>query len=155
MDKAYLSTKIDTLIEYGHTQITSKKQLEKFPIGALISYLNINNTFRPGGFLVDFFDDHFIYVTPDFETLRKGKYARIIKMWVASVYDTQNDLVSIFPTQNKKTNFSVIINGIPIYFARNSFDMKRFMNTNKYKLIMKWVDFFEHPSDNSSSTDDN
>ena len=143
MDKATINAKIDNFIEYGRKQITTKKQLEQFPIGSLISYTNIDGDFRVGGYIFSFHDDFFIYFTHDFSAKRIGKYRRIVTMWVGDVFSTVNDFVSITPSQQSKTsNFPVIVNDITLYYAKNSFDAKRFKNTDKFKRIQSWCDIF-------------
>ncbi len=134
-DKALIAAKIDTIIENGRHEITSKKQLEKYPIGSLISYMNNNNVFRSGGFITKFSDDYFIYILSDFKTRYRARYSHIQKMWVGSVYSTAHDIVSIVPSTNKKTNFPVVINDITIHYAQKTFDIKRYKNTDKFKRI--------------------
>ena len=94
-DKASTAAKIDTIIENGRKEITTKKQLEKFPIGSLISYMNIDDRFRTGGFIIKFATDYFIYITPDFSTKYRARYSHILKMWAGNVYNTKNDIVII------------------------------------------------------------
>lgn len=143
VNKALFALKIDTMVENGRKEIITKKQLEKYPIGSLISYLNINNIFKPGGFIIKFKPEYFIYITPDFNTKYRVRYTVIQKMWVGSVYKTKGDFVSIVPTEKPKTKFPVIVNDIVIYYASDSFDVKRFKYTEKYKKIVSWCDFFE------------
>jgi len=150
MSKIFIAVKIETLLENGRKEIKTKKRLEKYPIGSLISYMNIDNVFRPGGFIIDFNDEYFVYISPDFTTKHRGRYSHITKMWVGTVYTTRNDIVSIVPTLKKKTNFPVIVNGIVIYYAKKTFDAKRFKNTDKYKRIIKWCEYFEPRPDESS-----
>jgi hypothetical protein len=145
MNKAIVAAKIDTFVENGRKEITTKKQLEKFPIGSLISYMNIDNVFRSGGFIIKFTPDYFIYITPDFSTKYRARYSHILKMWAGNVYNTQNDIVSIVPASQDKTNFSVVVNDIPIYYAKKSFDAKRFKHTAKYKKIIEWCTYFNQP----------
>ena len=143
MNKALFATKIQLLVEKGRKEITTKKQLEKFPIGSSISYTNIDNVFRPGGFIIEFKPDYFIYITTDFETKRKGKYARIIKMWVGYPLHTRNDIVSIIKSDKQKTKFPVKVNNIAVYYAKDSHDAKRFKNTDKYKKLILWSEYFD------------
>ena len=143
VNKALFASRIEVMIENGRHEITTKKQLEKYPIGSLISYLNINNVFRPGGFIIKFTPEYFIYISPDFTTKYRARYNHIQTIWVGSVYHTKNDFVSIVQTSQKKTNFPVIVNDIIIYYGKNTFDIKRFQNTDKYKKIIQWCQYFE------------
>jgi hypothetical protein len=142
MNKALNDAKIQVLVEKGRKEITTKKQLEKFPVGSLISYINIDNELRTGGFITKFKNDYFIYIAPDFKKKRKGKYERILKMWVGSVYKTKNDIVSITKTDKDKTNFPVKVNHVVVYYARSTIDQKRFQNTAKYKTMILWTEYF-------------
>lgn len=142
MDKASLSAKISNMIEYGRKEITTKEELEEFPIGSLISYMNKNNIFKTGGFIIKFSDEYFIYIMPDFTTKYRVRYKNVLKMWAGDVYSVKNDIVSIVKSLNKKTNFPVKLDNIVIYYGKNNFDVKRFMNTDKYKNMIKWYEFF-------------
>jgi hypothetical protein len=143
VNKALFASKIDTMIENGRKEITTKKQLEKYPIGSLISYLRNDNIYKPGGFIIEFAPEYFIYILHDFSTKYRARYHNIDKMWVGSVYKTKNDFVSIVPIKHQKTNFPVIVNNVTIYYAKNTFDVKRFINTEKYKKIIQWREYFE------------
>ena len=101
IDKAVLKTKISNMINNGRQEITTKDQLERFSIGSLISYININNIFKQGGFIIKFFDEFFVYITPDFTTKYRVRYKNILKMFVGDVYSVRNDIVSIVKTTQK------------------------------------------------------
>jgi hypothetical protein len=143
LSKASLSLKINTMIENGRKEITTRKHLEKYPIGSLVSYLNVDDIFRPGGFITKYKTEYFIYVLPDFKTKYKARYTHIQKMWVGSVYECRNDIVSIVASQKSKTKFPVIFKEIPLYYASDSYDAKRFTHTEKYKKIIKCCEYFE------------
>lgn len=143
INKALFASRIDSMIENGRKEITTKKQLEKYPIGSLISYLRTDNIYKPGGYIIKFTPEYFIYILHDFSAKYRARYNVIEKMWVGSVYNTTNDFVSITPIKHIKTNFPVIINDVTIYYAKNTFDVKRFINTEKYKKITQWCQYFE------------
>ena len=65
-------------------------------------------------------------------------------MWAGDVYSTKHDVVSIVETENKKTNFPVVVNDITIHYAQKTFDVKRYKNTNKFKKINLWIQYFEN-----------
>jgi hypothetical protein len=142
ISKAVLSAKISMMIENGRKEITTKEELEKFPIGSLISYMNKNNIFKLGGFIIKFSDEYFIFITPDFQTKYRVRYKNISKMWVGDVYSTKNDIVSLVKTSQPKTNFPVKIGNIIVYYAAKTFDMKRFENTEKYNRMSSWYNYF-------------
>lgn len=142
MDKAKISARIMTFLENGRKEITTKEELEKFAIGSLISYMNMSNIFKLGGFITKFAEEYFIYVTPDFVQKYRVRYINVKTMWVGDVYKVFNDIVSITKTKKKKTNFSVKVNKVVVYYARNNFDLKRFISTSRYKKIIEWCNYF-------------
>jgi hypothetical protein len=142
ISKAVCAAKISIMIENGRKECTSKEELEEFSIGSLISYMNKNNVFKQGGFIIKFADEYFIYITADFTTKYRARYKNILKMWVGDVYSVQNDIVSIVKTKQKKTNLPIKVNNVIVYYAAKKFDAIRFKHTKKYQNIMKWYDYF-------------
>ncbi len=63
-------------------------------------------------------------------------------MWIGSVYDVKNDIVSLIPTTKTKTSKPVTIDGIVIYYAKDNYDYNRFVCTTKYKIMEKWYKTF-------------
>ena len=53
-------------------------------------------------------------------------------MWVGDVYSVTGDIISLAGTTQKTTNFKVMIGDVIVFYAKKSFDVKRFMNTNRY-----------------------
>lgn len=142
-NKDRLYATVSTMKKNGRKEIIKKTQLEKFPIGSMISYITKKGTFRPGGFIIRFEDNAFVYKTKDFgKHSYRVKYAIIDKMWVGDVYKVKNDLVSLVPSTQKKTNFPVEVAGIIVYYAAKNFDIERFKGTNKYQLYQKWCKYF-------------
>ncbi len=76
-------------------EITSKKELEKYPIGSFVSYVNNQNIFRPGGYIIKFLPEYFIYVRSDFSAKYRGRYSHIQKMWIGSVNHTNQKVVNV------------------------------------------------------------
>ncbi|AUV57991.1 hypothetical protein [Bandra megavirus] len=141
-NKAVFAVKISNLIEHGRIEITTKKELDKYSIGSLISYINIRDEFKQGGFVIKITKEYFIYLAPDFETKYRIKFENIKKMWVGDVYKVKNDLVSLVKTKQNKTNFPIKIGDIIVYYASDNFDVKRFKNTKKYVTMCKWYEMF-------------
>lgn len=142
IEKARVECKIMTMLENGRKEINTKKQLEKYPLGSMISYMNKSNIFRLGGFITKFAEEYFIYITPDFKTRYRTRYQNIQKMWVGNVYEVTNDLVSIVGTSRNPTKHEVKINDIVVYYGNDSFDAKRFRCTEKYKRMVSWNKYF-------------
>ncbi len=146
MSKAFakdaMKTKIGIMIENGRKEITTGEELDEFLIGSLISYMDNNKIFKHGGFLVKTTNEYFIYITSDFLQKKRVYFKNVSKMWVGDVFSIKNDLVSLTKTSQKKTNFPVKINNTILYYGRNNFDKKRFMNTDRYQKIIQWYKYF-------------
>lgn len=140
--KDVIAVKISDLIERGRKEITSRAELEKFPIGSLISYTNHENHFKYGGFITKFSNDYFIYITFDFTTRYRARYKNISKMWVGNVHTVRNDIISLAPSEQEKTNFPVAVGDIIVYYGTNKFQMKRFMITDRHKILLNWYNYF-------------
>jgi hypothetical protein len=141
--KDLINAKILSFLENGRKEITKKKQLEKYPIGSMISYTTKQNIFRPGGFIDEFEEDGFIYKSPEFDKYRyRVRYNTVAKMWVGDVYKVKNDLVSLVIDGKKPTNFPVKVADIIVYYAKSNHDVRRFKGTDRYKLYMKWCEYF-------------
>ena len=138
-----LKTKLKIMMDNGRKEITSREELEQFPIGSLISYTNKNNTFRQGGFIIKFANEYFNYITPDFKTKYRVRYVNVEKMWVGDVYKVTKDTISLTATTQTKTNFPVKVNNIIVYYAKNNFDANRYILTNKYETMIKWCEYFK------------
>lgn len=138
--------KINTLLENGRKEITTIKQLKKFPIGSLISYMNLSDYFKIGGFLLEVFPDSFSFIDLDFKIRYRVDINKISKIWVGSVFQVTNDYVSILPTTQSPTNFPVVIANITVFYAKNTYAFKRYTLTQKYQTAMLWVQRFHKPT---------
>lgn len=143
--KDFIKARISKMIKNGRKEITTKEELEEFSIGSLISYITNNNIFKPGGFIIDFADDYFIYITHDFLQKYRIRYINIKKMWAGDPFIVTNDIVSLVKSSQKKTNFPVKIGDITVYYGQKNFDKDRFRNTDKYQLYLKWYNYFIDP----------
>ena len=141
-DKARMRQKIDTMINNGRSEITTKKQLEKYPIGSLVSYMNTGGIFRIGGYIKRFDDEYFVYSTIDFSKNIRVKYKFVSKIWAGDVYKCKNDIVSIIPSTNKKTKHSVKLGNVVVYYARDNSVLGHYTHTEKYQRMVKWYETF-------------
>lgn len=87
--------------------ITTKTELETYPLGSLVSYTNHKGIFKIAGFTFKYADTYFIYITLDFKTKYRVKYKNVLKMWIRRPDDYSRDLVSYTRTSQKRTKFSV------------------------------------------------
>jgi len=141
-NKSLVEAKIKSMIKNGREEITTIDELKKFPIGSLISYMNKSGIYKSGGFIWKITDDNFIYLNLETDQKFRAQIKNVDKMWVGSVYDVKNDIVSLIQSTKNKTSFPVIINDIVVYYAKNSFDFNRYVCTQKYKLMKKWSETF-------------
>lgn len=141
-NKALLQAKIKSMIKNGRDEIVSIDQLRGYPLGSLISYMRKNGIFKSGGFLWKMSKDYFIYLNLNTDQKFRVRMKNIDKIWVGSVYDVSNDVVSLVQTDKKKTSKPVTIGDIVIYYAKDGYDYNRYICTEKYKLMEKWYDIF-------------
>lgn len=128
--------------ECGRKQIKTKEELDNYPIGSAISYLNVNDELRKCGFLVRIEEEYFTFIEPEFKKKFRVRYENIKKMWIGDVYKTTNDIVSITETTQKPTKLPVKVGKIIVYYAiRRQFKIKYKM-TDKYARMMKWYKYF-------------
>lgn len=130
LNKASLQAKIETLIKNNRVKIKTRKQLKKYPLGSLISYIKIDGTYRKGGFLENIDKEYFTFQEGDepFTEL----FENIKEMYVGSPVRKLNRKSS------KKSNFPIKIGEDIIYYAKDNFDKSRFMNTSRYKKLEEW-----------------
>lgn len=140
--KDLITIKIIHLIERGRTEISTKSELEKFSIGSIISYTNHQGHLKMGGFITKFANEYFIYVAYDLTTRYRARYVNIDKMWVGDIYKVKNDIISLAPASQEITNYPVTVGGIVIHYAPNKFQMKRFVCTERYQLLIGWYNYF-------------
>lgn len=139
--KLHIQKKINDLILYGRKEITTRKELEKFPIGSLISYTTKNEVFKYGGYLCKVKNDWFIYITLDFSQKIRTRYVNIDKMWVGDVFKVVGDAIS-FKKPNNETNYSVSIGKYIVYYGTKNGNSKSFMASQKYKNMLQWHEYF-------------
>lgn len=160
---------IEALKNKGRKEIKTKEQLEKFPLGSLISFLKKSGKkssgkksskkdgsggkFKKGGFICDYGEDYFIYITVDFENKYRVKYNRIIKMWVVDV-NKAGAREAISFAFKKKTSYPVKLNGKVVYYATSEDTAKKFKKTPKYHVARKWVDKFSTGDDDEENSEE-
>lgn len=143
-NKALVKAKIKKLLENGRVEIETKKQLENFPLGSLVSYMTIDDLYRSGGFLKTIKDDYFVLVggTSGNPISFSVQFDNIKSMYVGNPFETKKDEVSIVPTKKAKTRYPVKIGDTVVYYANDVYDYKRFLETEKYKRYIKWYESF-------------
>jgi hypothetical protein len=142
LPKHVANVKIYMMTKNGRTEVTNREELEKFPIGSLISYTNKQGDFKQGGYITDYEENHFVFITPDIKTKYRVKYSKVDKMWVGEIDKVSNDIVNLTESKQKKTNYPVKIGDTVVYYAMGQYDQIRFMTTDKYKLMLGWYQYF-------------
>lgn len=144
--KKLIKAKIRELVdEKGATEIFNPKEsdLENFNKGVLISYVTKDGKYRSGGFLTNYDDKYFVL-------LGGGGFGPRISFSVQfknvkAIYvrkpNKKNVDQPIKPTETThyKTEYPVEIDGVVVYYARDNWDKRRFMNTKKYRNMLKYV----------------
>ena len=105
-NKTSLEAKIISMIESGRDIITTIDQLANYPIGSLLSYVDINNVFRRGGSLyktlskrvpkagamdTKIAEDYFIYLHLDSEQKIRVRMKNVCKIFIESNIDFLDD----------------------------------------------------------------
>ena len=134
-DKALVRLKIKNLLEEGRTEISTIEELSEFPIGSIVSYIS-GKSFFPGGTITWIGKKSFVYRKLDIDP--KIKYRVYLKHTdKIFIIDTP-----ITKTTRKATKYPVKIGSVVVYYAKDSFDVKRYMNTNKYLFMSLWFEKF-------------
>jgi hypothetical protein len=156
-NKAYLKAKINSLIKKGRKIVKNRSELKKCPLGSIVSYMDTQNIFHMGGFLDSIHKKYFtlrcdLTDDTDIETIM---FDDIDIMYVGIVNKTKNDVISIVQHDKKKTKYPVKINDIVVYYANDSVDKDRFMNTEKYKRMVDWYEIYGNYISDEQDEDDN
>lgn len=109
-----------------------------------VSYITKDGLYRAGGFLRISKDDDLR------ATMEKEKYITLAQpkqrlSWPVQLKDIDTFYIKeikpkvdkIEPTDMKPTNFPVEINGIVVYYAKDSWKQTRFKNTARYKAMLE------------------
>jgi hypothetical protein len=99
-----------------------------------------DGTFKAGGYLYKF-GEWLVFITPDIDLKIRVRYKNVKTIWAADVFKSSADLVSLTETE-QKTFFPVKIGDVTVFYGRSTFQMKRFMNIEKYKRMIAWYNFF-------------
>ena len=94
--------------------LSIKSELEKYPLGIIISYINNKNIFRPGGIILKYNPDYFIYMEAGLQTKYRARYSHINKIWIG--FDTDKHFIS---------NMEVISQCIVVHRPDTSIDIHR------------------------------
>ena len=153
-DKYSTGYKIQTMIDHGRERITTKEQLEKYPIGSLISYMTNSGTFKAGGFIIGYADEYFTYVTPDYQSKRRVRYHNVKTMWAGDVYKVRGDLVSITETKEEPTEYPVKIGDVVVHYADRPYHCA-YTETERFRRMYRWWIWFgtEKQEDSRSAKD--
>ena len=65
-------------------------------------------------------------------------------MWVGDVYKVINDIISLAKPTQEPTKFPVKIGNNIVHYATNSFFIKRYMCSRKYKIMINWYNYFKN-----------
>lgn len=130
------------LRENGRILISTKNELNKYPVGTLISYTNTSDIFFRGGYLIEIHNDSFVYLEPDFDKFHKVNFGDVNFMIVGIVSHVRNDLIDINPTNQKKTCYKVMIGDTVVYFAKSKNDKRKFMKTKLFERSTNWYNYF-------------
>jgi hypothetical protein len=130
------------MLQNGRKEITTRNEMLEYEIGSIVTYMNKKNVLKNGGFLIEINENDFVYVDIDFDKMHTVKFKNILVIWIGSVFEVVDDIVSLVPSQKPSTNFPVTIAGFTIYYAKNNYDVDRFKATSKYNIRIQWCHYF-------------
>jgi hypothetical protein len=133
-DNALVRIKLKKLLDEGRTEITSD-QLNEYPTGSIISYTN-GKSFFLGGTLTWIGEKSFVYRKLDIDP--NVKY-RVSFKNVEKIYIINSPII---PTTHKVTKYPIKFGSTIVHYCADSFDVKRFMNTDKYLFMKTWFDVY-------------
>ncbi len=150
-NKALLQAKKDVLIGRGRKMVLTSEELKKFPKGSLISFEDDDGMFQKGGILTSIHSKYFKIICDLYSDEKpiKIKFNNIKSMYVGNPYETCGDTISIREHNKKKTKYAAYIGKIGVYYAREAIDFNRYLNTQKYKNMVKWYEKFGQYFENS------
>ena len=124
-----------TLVEGDADEI--KKELKNFPKHIHVSYVTKDNLYRAGGFLrkADDKEDYFILWVPDKKISFPVQYKNVKQLWIKTIQRKAVETV-IKATDKPATKFPVEIGDVVVYYAKDSYDKRRYMTTDKYKNML-------------------
>lgn len=143
-NSADIRHKIADLIGYGRKEITTRKELSKFPIGSLISYMSNDNILKLGGYLLSVESSWFIYITYDLNIKVRVRFENITKMFVGDVNDVYGDYISMMKAKQTPTNYHVKIGKRIVFYGVSSYKCTRFKSTAKYERTLQWYNYFHN-----------
>lgn len=127
------------MLSRGRHEVTTRKQLEKYPIGSLISYTDKTGIFKYGGNLCKINKDWFVFKALDFD--KKVRFVNVDKMWVGDVFEVTGDTISFKKPENE-TKYPVTIGKHIVYYGTRLSCSKEFKATQKYERMLQWYDYF-------------
>lgn len=141
---AYTKTIILSYVKKGRQEISGYSELKFYPVGSIISYVNIHGELKRAGFLTKVTESYFVYISLDFTTKKKVHYQYVKRIYAGNVYCVKNDIVGLASYNKKPTKFPLIVNGILVNYFCSDFRRTLFCMSKKYKTLEKWVETFGH-----------
>jgi hypothetical protein len=107
----------------------------------VISYILKEGQYRSGGFLTANSDYYFVILGGQINNKISFsvQYSNVQTIYVRKVAKrNDNKPIKPIPTLHSKTKYPVKVGKIIVYYAKDNFDRRRFMNTKKYSNMLKY-----------------
>jgi len=142
-----IKEKIESLKEKGAIEkhLPKRRHIERFKekLGnrLLISYILKNGKYRSGGFLTAVSDYYFVILggQTDNRISFSIQFSDVQTIYVRKV--NPKDLtkpIKPIATTRPKTSYPVKVDGIVVYYGKDTYDKKRFEGTHKYNNMLKY-----------------
>lgn len=146
-NQSLIEEKIKALLDKGALEIKNPKYTDienaKEQLGKrlLISYILKDGKYRSGGFLTANSDYYFVLLGGQIDNKISFsiQYMNVDTIYIRKV-NKKNATKPIkpVPTLHLKTRFPVKIDDIVVYYAKDNFDRRRFMDTQKYSNMKNY-----------------
>jgi hypothetical protein len=142
-DKKKLDMKLMKMKEQGRVIVEGDedemiKEMENFPKHVHICYVTKENQYRCGGFLRKLVNNekeqYFVLFVPDKRLSFPVQFKNVKSLYIKAI---QRKGVEITPTDKPETKFPVKLGDIVVYYAKDAYDRRRFMTTEKFKNMEK------------------
>jgi hypothetical protein len=135
--------KINRLLKLGATVIENPKYSdiedvkEKLGKRLIISYILKDGKYRSGGFLTANSDYYFALLGGQIgaKISFSVQYSNVKTIYVRKI--TKKPVKPV-QTEHPKTKYPIKVGKIVVYYARDNYDRRRFMNTQKYAQMLKY-----------------
>jgi len=139
---------IDMLLNQGRDEVINPTDLEKYPKGSVVSYVNKNGKFRHGGLLVGLTEDYIILRSMQNLKDMRDLCIKLNNINAFYIIDPRNvtSKTRSFSFRHiddaESCKYTVKIGDTIVFKGRDTYDAERYKTTRKYKNQLEYYDQF-------------